>query len=123
MRKTTNTESQAGGSRGQQPRIDEVFARSTKGIEGVPAQPLKKSRTNATCVDSFDLDRVPYRVGDDVYVMKTRDRSALSLGDDVCCVCNESRKRDNMLECSRCLGGFHMECLTPRMEALPQVRR
>ena len=42
--------------------------------------------------------------------------------DEVCAVCHEVEKGGSeMLECGRCLRGFHLCCLDPPLSAVPEV--
>lgn len=45
---------------------------------------------------------------------------------EVCEVCNKAEKRRgqkviHLLECDRCLRGFHLDCLKPPLPAVPKV--
>ena len=44
--------------------------------------------------------------------------------DEPCELCGEARQTDAnlLLECERCLRGFHMACLTPPLTHVPEVR-
>ena len=61
-----------------------------------------------------------------VYLVETDNLALLpdeSDETDVCRVCHKQTKTgSDMLECSRCLGGFHMKCLKPALKAVPKVR-
>ncbi|KAG1670937.1 hypothetical protein FOA52_011372 [Chlamydomonas sp. UWO 241] len=63
-----------------------------------------------------------WAVGDDAYLVETDDHMQLPLEDhdDLCCVCEKGNKRNSMIECARCLGGFHMGCLKPKLKAVPE---
>lgn len=71
---------------------------------------------------SFELNGETYAVGDDVYIIETDTPSELPHDEehDLCCVCGGSNTK-GMIECMRCLGGFHMRCLKPALKKVPEV--
>lgn len=42
--------------------------------------------------------------------------------EDLCVACGKGHKSNTIIECERCLGGFHMGCLHPPLKAVPKVR-
>lgn len=74
--------------------------------------------------ESYEVNNCVYSVNDDVYIIETGDSKELPFDDDddLCCVCHASDDSGNMIECSRCLGGFHMTCLKPKLKKVPEVR-
>lgn len=80
-------------------------------------------------VKKIVFEGVEYRVGDDVYVrrgMKEDDvngKNAEQWSDsdaevEDCVVCGRNGE-DTMIECDECLGGFHLRCLNPPLEEVP----
>lgn len=67
------------------------------------------------------------QVGDDAYVimdMKTFEAAgAFEESDEPCELCGDTRQTDAnlLLECERCLRGFHMACLSPPLSLVPEV--
>ena len=57
-----------------------------------------------------------------VYLIETADPTQLPAEEegDLCCLCR-GENCDGMLECSRCLGGYHMKCLKPKVKEVPKV--
>ncbi|KXZ54607.1 hypothetical protein GPECTOR_4g672 [Gonium pectorale] len=89
--------------------------------------PRRKPRGGAAAaprfLSSWTLDDgEEYRAGDDVYVVETEDASQLPQGDEDedCCLCGRSTDVRRMVECDRCLRGFHFRCLRPPLRALPE---
>ena len=37
----------------------------------------------------------------------------------ICGICNKNSKKNGLLECNRCLGGFHLSCLDPPLDDIP----
>ncbi|GAX79990.1 hypothetical protein CEUSTIGMA_g7430.t1 [Chlamydomonas eustigma] len=96
---------------------------------GLPQQissPVKKGRAKKDATvefhDSFELNGETYQVGEDVYIIETSDQMLLPLEDqtDLCCLCNKNHNSKPMVECSRCLGGFHLRCLKPQLKSVPE---
>ena len=58
-----------------------------------------------------------------VYIRETEDDDQLpDVGaEDLCSLCSRGHCPENMIECSRCLGGFHMKCMKPVLKAVPEV--
>ncbi len=42
--------------------------------------------------------------------------------DPTCALCGGEDSLETMLECDRCLGGFHLHCLDPPLDDIPEVR-
>ncbi|BBN09249.1 hypothetical protein Mp_4g18200 [Marchantia polymorpha subsp. ruderalis] len=66
------------------------------------------------------LDGVEFRLGEDVYVRKsgtTCSESDTEVED--CQVCGEVDEKI-MIECDKCLSGFHLTCLDPPLEDVPE---
>jgi hypothetical protein len=66
-------------------------------------------------------------VGDDAYIivdMKAFEAAGgFEESDEPCELCGEAQQSDAnlLLECERCLRGFHMTCLDPPLSAVPEV--
>lgn len=62
-----------------------------------------------------------FEVGDDVYVKRREDASSDDEDPEVeeCRLCFSSGE-ETMLECDGCLGGFHLKCLTPPLNDVPE---
>ena len=58
-----------------------------------------------------------------VYIIETDDDDQLpdEGAEDLCSLCSRGHCPENMIECSRCLGGFHMKCMKPALKAVPEV--
>eukprot|EP00798_Chlamydomonas_sp_ICE-L_P011216 gene11216-18838_t len=63
-----------------------------------------------------------YSVGDAVYLIATEDVQALPAGceGDCCIMCGSDERLESIVECSRCLGGFHTDCLVPKLKKIPE---
>lgn len=75
-------------------------------------------------LETIEFDGAEYSVGDDVYV-KRKNSSSDSEDDDgsdveveACRLCS-SIDEETKLECDGCLGGFHLSCLIPPLEEVP----
>ncbi|KAI4340545.1 hypothetical protein MLD38_025370 [Melastoma candidum] len=64
------------------------------------------------------FDGGDFEVGDDVYVRRREDDDE-DLDVEECRVCFEVGTTV-MIECDACLGGFHLECLNPPLEEVPE---
>jgi hypothetical protein len=65
-------------------------------------------------------------VGDCVYVLgEGFDQEGMISDeeDEACEVCGSDHLDVDMLECSKCLRGFHLNCLRPKLKAVPKVRQ
>ncbi|KAL3701075.1 hypothetical protein R1sor_019097 [Riccia sorocarpa] len=66
------------------------------------------------------LDDVEFRVGEDVYVTKEGvDCPESEIEVEECQICGEPGET-TMIECDKCLGGFHLTCLDPPLEEVPE---
>lgn len=83
------------------------------------------SRARRVPVDVVELDDQTFRVGDCTYVV-LNDAALDGLSDDEeeeCVVCGKAQLNGSeMLECGRCLRGFHLCCLDPPLSTVPEVR-
>ena len=63
------------------------------------------------------------RTGDSVYVCMSDKLDLGRLADvERCALCSQEGADDaSMLECDVCLRGFHLGCLTPPLEEVPEV--
>jgi origin recognition complex subunit 1 len=74
---------------------------------------------------SYEVNGVKYRRGDNVYVVMTEDSDLLPDEDaeDTCACCSkEATGKRGLLECDRCLAGYHLDCLVPALKKVPEVR-
>lgn len=57
--------------------------------------------------------------------MTVEERSLPVLVEDTifCLVCGEFDREDRMLLCDGCDRGFHLECLNPPLDAVPEVEQ
>jgi origin recognition complex subunit 1 len=62
-----------------------------------------------------------YKVGDVAYVFGTNSTS-FEEDDEVCIKCNKNADHAVMLECDKCLRGYHLKCLDPPLKTVPEVR-
>jgi len=80
-------------------------------------------------VKKIVFEGVEYRVGDDVYVRRGMKDNVVDDGNaeqwsdsdaevEDCVVCGRSGV-ETMIECDECLGGFHLRCLNPPLEEVP----
>lgn len=44
----------------------------------------------------------------------------LTFNHRLCCVCNEAGDEDDLILCDSCDRGYHMNCLVPKLDALPE---
>eukprot|EP00195_Chlamydomonas_chlamydogama_P004816 CAMPEP_0202898728 /NCGR_PEP_ID=MMETSP1392-20130828/7170_1 /ASSEMBLY_ACC=CAM_ASM_000868 /TAXON_ID=225041 /ORGANISM="Chlamydomonas chlamydogama, Strain SAG 11-48b" /LENGTH=308 /DNA_ID=CAMNT_0049584737 /DNA_START=243 /DNA_END=1166 /DNA_ORIENTATION=- len=101
--------------------------RGSKASASALTSPIKKGkqssgRSGVKFYDSYEFNGDTYHVGEDVYVVETTDPSQLP-ADDVperCCKCLKMNNVQSMIECSRCLQGFHMKCLNPPLKKVPE---
>ncbi len=97
-----------------------------KGPSTAAAATSKGSRTARSSgpryFDKYEVEGEEYGRGDDVYVIETDDASLLPNGDEdeACCMCKRNTNTNRMVECDRCLRGFHMGCLRPKLTRLPE---
>ncbi|KAG0609829.1 hypothetical protein M758_7G017000 [Ceratodon purpureus] len=83
------------------------------------------------CVKKVVFEGVEYQVGDDVYVRRGAKGNAENGVDgnaewsdsdaevEDCVLCGRSGE-DVMIECDECLGGYHLHCLEPPLEEVPE---
>ncbi|KAG2449488.1 hypothetical protein HYH02_005632 [Chlamydomonas schloesseri] len=89
---------------------------------GAAAAAAGGGRATVRYMSSWEVHGERIHVGDDVYVVETEDASQLP-GDDEdepCCVCSKNTDTRRMVECDRCLRGFHFRCLKPPLKKLPE---
>ncbi|KAG6556109.1 hypothetical protein Mapa_002050 [Marchantia paleacea] len=66
------------------------------------------------------LDGVEFRLGEDVYVRKSGSTCSESDTEvEECQVCGEVDEKI-MIECDKCLSGFHLTCIDPPLEDIPE---
>jgi hypothetical protein len=81
-----------------------------------------------THLQQVKLGGEEFHVGDTVYVVLDERFLAAghaSLHDELfgCDMCGKKDKDGtSLLECNRCLGGFHLRCLSPPLAQVPEVR-
>lgn len=86
---------------------------------------MPKLRHNKVIQEKVRLDGDNFRKGDIVYVVIDESLLGGALDESetdaaaVCGICNLKSKKDGLLECNRCLGGFHLSCLDPPLDAIP----
>ncbi|KAK1282070.1 hypothetical protein QJS10_CPB22g01379 [Acorus calamus] len=99
-------------------RFGEEEEEEAIGTRGPPGRSSRKRRIHYKKVV---YDGAEFEVGDDVYVK--RKESGDDDDDDPeledCRVCFESG-RETMIECDRCLNGFHLGCLRPPLKEVPE---
>ncbi|GIL52906.1 hypothetical protein Vafri_8656 [Volvox africanus] len=73
-------------------------------------------------LSTWEIDGEEFRAGDNIYVVTTADFDKLPKDEDdeECCVCGRNTNTSQMVECDRCLRGFHFRCLKPPLKALPE---
>eukprot|EP00198_Chlamydomonas_reinhardtii_P009027 XP_001698364.1 origin recognition complex subunit 1 [Chlamydomonas reinhardtii] len=89
--------------------------------DGGEAAAAAGGRSTVRHMNSWEVHGEKIHVGDDVYVVEAEDSSQLP-GDDEdepCCVCSRNTDTRRMVECDRCLRGFHFRCLKPALKKLP----
>lgn len=104
-------------------------SRGGKGSEKKSAKALqsqKKKIPRNTVLDKAVIDKEVFRVGDHVYVVIDETLLGSQLDDEEdecysCGICGSADKRKGkLLECSKCLGGFHLGCLNPPLKEIPE---
>ena len=71
----------------------------------------------------------PGQVGDDAYVIMDMKAFEAAGGfeesDEPCELCGEAQQTDAnlLLECERCLRGYHMACLGPPLSHVPEASK
>ncbi len=66
----------------------------------------------------------PHKEALTAWLLPMQDDSAEA--EEVCEVCNKADKKRGrrfveLLECDRCLRGYHLDCLEPPLDAVPEV--
>ena len=74
-------------------------------------------------MQSVDVDGDTFSVGDSAYVRMTNSFNAEDFADvELCQICGQAEPEDiAMLECNKCLQGYHLTCLTPPLAEVPKV--
>lgn len=74
-------------------------------------------------LQSVMVDGHTYHVGDSAYLKMTDDFDEDDFAEEeVCQVCGSSEPLDvPLLECNKCLLGYHLTCLKPPLVAVPKV--
>ncbi|GLC48351.1 hypothetical protein PLESTB_000086700 [Pleodorina starrii] len=112
----------AAPSRGAKP----AAGKPATGKAGVAAAPPLRRRGGSAAaprfLSSWEIEGEEFGVGDDVYVVETDDFDKLPDGveEEECSVCSRNTDTTRMVECDRCLRGFHFRCLKPPLKKLPE---
>lgn len=112
-----------------------VLPHRKKGVSGPTCRAGKSVQEGQIrrYVKKVIFEGVEYRVGDDVYVKRgaKEDTNASAAANEhqissdsdeeveECLMCGETGK-EVMIECDACLGGFHLGCLLPPLEDVPE---
>lgn len=93
-----------------------------KGTTGQKGGAKKASVPRAKYLDRLEFDGTLFEAGDFVYIKKTDgDKEESDEELEECRVCgNCPQEGEDMLECDTCLGGFHLGCLDPPLEEVPE---
>jgi hypothetical protein len=97
-----------------QPKRQKLSTRPNKRRVGA------KQKAHAKFHQQCSYDGEEYQVGDDVYILLEK-YDYDSDEDEACEICGSSHFRNPMLECSKCLRGFHSRCLKPAVTKIPEV--
>ena len=82
---------------------------------------LIKGALARTYLDEIAYDGETFKVGDSAYVVMDPDTFDWEAAEEeVCQVCG-SAECDTLLECDKCLLGFHLSCLRPPLKDVPKV--
>ena len=119
-------------------RLDEVFCkRKRPGATGksenarveTPAKKTRPSRRDGNetktsakrkYFTTVQIDDETFSVGDDVYTILEEGFELVEEG-DVCQICGKhERDEEVLLECDRCSRGFHLHCLDPPLDSVPE---
>ena len=94
---------------------------STHALPSVPTCVQGKRRQPLASLQLVDGGRA--RPGDSVYVCMSDKLDVGMLADvERCVLCSQEGGEDaSMLECDACLRGFHLACLDPPLEEVPEV--
>lgn len=81
------------------------------------------NRNQRQYMQSVTADGDTFSVGDSAYVMMTNSFDVDEFADvEVCQVCGDTGPEElTMLECTKCLEGYHLSCLTPPLTEVPAV--
>ena len=87
--------------------------------------PQQKRQKTRDTLKETELDDEIFRVGDQVYLVL--DEALLEKGFEdeedecySCGICKSAHHKSKLLECSKCLGGFHLHCLDPPLKEVPE---
>ena len=96
---------------------------STHAFHSLPNCVQGKRRQPLASLQRVDGSRA--RTGDSVYVCMSDELDVGMLADvERCVLCSqEGAEGASMLECDACLRGFHLGCLDPPLEEVPEVGR
>ena len=83
--------------------------------------------TGRRYLEEAECNGITYHVGCSAYVVLDAEASTADSELEVCEVCQKTykkrgRKEVPMLECDKCLHGFHLDCLEPPLKAVPEVQ-
>ena len=91
-----------------------------------PLPAPRHQRKSPKSLKEIQLDHVTFKPGDQVYVVLDEKILGEELygenGEEfVCEICNHPATNDaQLLECGKCLGGYHMHCLNPPLKEFPE---
>lgn len=90
--------------------------------------PLRQQQQRKQLSVYRDEEGEAFRPGDSAYVVLDADRyDEANEGEEPCEICGQagltgsSGEETPMLECSGCLRGYHISCLTPPLQQVPEV--
>lgn len=77
-------------------------------------------------LEDAECNGIAYQVGCSAYVVIEAEAGAAACELEVCEVCELTKKKRGrkevpMLECDKCLRGYHLDCLDPPLAAVPEV--
>lgn len=77
-------------------------------------------------LEEAECNGVTYHVGCSAYVVMDTEASNAEYELEVCEICRKTvkkkgRKEIPMLECDKCLRGYHLDCLNPPLKDVPEV--
>eukprot|EP00854_Cymbomonas_tetramitiformis_P006310 gene6310-7562_t len=81
----------------------------------VPRKPKRQYFRSAKLNDEV------YKVGDAVYVFSGTIFDEEEEDEEYCEICDKDTTLGTMLECDECLRGFHMNCLQPPLQKVPEA--
>lgn len=89
---------------------------------GTPEQGHKRTRKK------FDIEDERFEIGDDVYIALSDDvlsPGALGAEGNVVHFCRACQKRGTkksvLIECTKCMHGYHLHCSDPPLTEIPKV--